>query len=148
MSRTKAILWYDPKLDGYQLQFAYNPQFIQFLKTTIPASDRRFDDTSKTWSFAKKYLDPVRASAEAFFGRAEVSVISEAQVKGAAQLPTKVHTINEVMIEFMKLLPFDAAQSAYRKAAVLLHPDRGGDMDKMAKLNTLWDRLEKEVYKP
>lgn len=148
-SAGKVTIWYDPKLDGYQLQSTWNSntqQFIDFLKATIPVSDRSFDPSSKTWSFAKKYLDPVTQSAKHFYG--QVSVITEQQVKGATQAPSKTQNIDQVMVEFMKLIPFDAAQSAFRKAAILLHPDRGGDMERMAKLNTLWDRLEKELYKP
>ena len=47
----------------------------------------------------------------------------------------------------MKLLPFDAAQSAYRKAALLLHPNKGGDKEKMTRVNALWSRIENELYR-
>lgn len=147
----KVTIWYDPKLDGYQLQSTWNSnteKFVNFLKTAIPVSDRSFDPQTKTWSFAKKYLDPVVQASKMYYGNHEVSVITEQQVKGATQTVAAKQTIDQVMVEFMKLLPFDAAQSAFRKAAILLHPDRGGDMEHMAKLNTLWDRLEKEIYKP
>jgi hypothetical protein len=144
----RCTIFYDPKLDGYHIQCAYNPAFIEFLKAAIPASDRGFDPPTKTWMFAKKYLDAVQQSAERFFGKNDVSVITEKQVAGSAPQTVAKQSLDSVMIEFMKLLPTDAATAAYRKAAMLLHPDRGGDMEKMSKLNTLWDRLQSEVYKP
>src|SRR5437867_1043938 len=47
------------------------------------------------------------------------------------------YSLDDVLVEFMKLLPFDAAQSAYRKAALLLHPNKGGDKEKMTRVNAL-----------
>jgi hypothetical protein len=149
MPAKKCTIWFDPKFDGYHFQCAYAPQFIEFVKAAIPASDRGYDPSTKTWMFAKKYLDAVENAATKFFGKESISVITEKQVSGASASPVgRTASIDSVMLEFMKLLPADAAIAAYRKAAMLLHPDRGGDMDKMSRLNSLWDRLEKEVYKP
>src|SRR5271156_6750207 len=80
----KATIWFDPRIDGYTIQCAFHPHFIEFLKQSIPASDRSFDPPSKTWRFHKKYLDPVVKSAKAFYGDNEVSVVTEQQVAGAA----------------------------------------------------------------
>jgi hypothetical protein len=46
------------------------------------------------------------------------------------------------LTRFAALLPYKAAQSAYREAAKLFHPDHGGDGEKMQELNSLWDEVE------
>ena len=57
-----------------------------------------------------------------------------------SQSSRQLEPIDQTLADFMKLLPFDAAQSAYRKAAIALHPDKGGSMDSMSKLNVLWTK--------
>jgi hypothetical protein len=144
---SKCTLWYDPKLDGYTLQCSFSPDFIEFIKQQIPASDRAYDPPTKNWKFNKKYIDAVRGAAEKVFGKNNVTFVSEAQVKGAAPSANKNSSIEACLAEFMKLLPFDAANAAFRKASMALHPDRGGSMEAMSKLNVLWDRIKAEIYK-
>ena len=64
--------------------------------------------------------------------------------KATSPTIAKSKTLNEVLLDFVLLLPNDALQKAYRSAAMTLHPDRGGDMEKMARLNALWQRIETE----
>lgn len=149
MSRSSVTIWYDPNLQGYHIECPFNRSFIDFLKASIPASDRAFDPNKKTWSFSEKYLDAVVATAEQFYGKSNVSVLTKDKVNQASQAPAaESQTLDAALLAFMKLLPFEAAQAAYRKASMALHPDRGGDMTKMSQLNVLWTRIEQEVYKP
>lgn len=143
----KCTIWYDPKLDGYTLQCAFSPEFINFIKAAIPASDRSFDPASKNWKFHKKYADAVVSTAKKCFGDGNVAFISEQQVKGATPAASKTLTLESACAEFVKILPFDAANAAFRKAAMLLHPDRGGNMESMSRLNILWDKIKAELYK-
>jgi curved DNA-binding protein CbpA len=50
-------------------------------------------------------------------------------------------------MEFFRLLPFEAAKAAYRLAIQELHPDRGGDPIKAARLNAAWQWIESEIFK-
>jgi hypothetical protein len=43
---------------------------------------------------------------------------------------------------FAKLLSHAEAKSAFRAAAMRLHPDRGGSVEDMTELNQLWEALE------
>jgi hypothetical protein len=45
-------------------------------------------------------------------------------------------------LDFAKMLPFKAAQTAYREAAKLLHPDHGGSNTKMQRLNSAWEKAQ------
>lgn len=49
---------------------------------------------------------------------------------------------SDPLAEFVKLLPFKAAQAAYREAAKALHPDHGGSAVKMQQLNAAWQRVK------
>jgi len=59
--------------------------------------------------------------------------------------------LEDAVVAFMNLVPFDAAKNCYKLAAQSLHPDKHLDDAnagaKMAKLNELWSRIEKEFYK-
>jgi len=44
-------------------------------------------------------------------------------------------------------LTLDQAKLLYRKAAIKLHPDRGGSSDAMAELNITWQHVQKQLFK-
>jgi hypothetical protein len=145
----KCKIWWDPEVQSYHVSTPYNQNFVAAIKQLIPATFRHFDDQAKIWVFAEQYYKPVKHLAEKIWAQpGEVNCIDRATVE-AAQTPVHVEKkpIADVCEAFVRVLPFDAALSAYRKAATLLHPDKGGDMEKMAQLNMLWNRLQKEVYK-
>ena len=61
--------------------------------------------------------------------------------------PAPAHSLEDAIIEFFRLLPFEAAKGAYRLAIKELHPDKGGDPVKAARLNAAWQRIESEIFK-
>jgi hypothetical protein len=148
-------IYWDRDVQAYRMKMKWSPQrgpqIVDFLKKQIPSSERMWDEQAKIWTFTEKYFDGVAKFAKLLFGATEVVILSKTQVESAQQSYSapqsrKATPLEIELAEFMQLLPFEAAQSAYRKAAMLLHPDRGGSMEKMTKLNTLWTRIEKEVY--
>jgi len=148
MSPTGSVrIWWDTNLGGYRMISPYNQGFVDLLKAAIPGSDRSWDGTSKTWSFTDKYLSGVIALSEKVFGT-KATVITREQAEKATTPPSVGKaTVITVAQEFMSLIPYESAQRAYKHAAALFHPDHGGDMEKMSRLNALWQRLEKELYK-
>jgi hypothetical protein len=139
-------IWWDQDLEAYRMVTPYNKAFLELFKAAIPGSDRAWDDSSKTWSFTEKYLQGVVALTEKVFG-GKATVISKDQSQKATTPPSMASSpLDKVILQFFRALPFEAAQKAYRIAAVSLHPDHGGDMEKMTALNSAWSRLEKELY--
>jgi len=66
----------------------------------------------------------------------------------APQWPLQKRPLDSVLLTFVKLLPYTAAQAAFRKAAMELHPDKnGGNGDRMSALNASWTRIETEFYR-
>lgn len=146
-------IWWDATVRAYRLSGAYDDQLVSFLKSNIPYSDRAWDPATKIWTFTESYFSGVEKLCKMVFGDANVSVFTRQQVEATAGATSgtsvqKVDTITIELAEFLRLLPYEAAQAAYRKAAFILHPDKGGDMEKMSRLNQLWTKIEKEVYKP
>lgn len=147
----KCSIWWDDSIQAYRARFPYQPAIIEFLKKNIPFSDRSFNDQTKIWTFTESYLDGTVKFLHIAFGNNEVAVVTREQTEKAKQprqsiSPSKLTGTDAQLAEFMRLIPYESAKAAYRHAALTLHPDRGGDMEKMAKVNALWTRIEKEVY--
>ena len=158
----KAQLFWDNSVQAYRLKmhgdWSKTEKIVDFLKKQIPQSDRELKvdidpKTQKkdyTWTFTEKYFDGTVKFLHLVFGSGEVAVITRQQVEAAQAPRTPVaisgSPIAQACMEFMKAIPFESAQKAYRDAAMRLHPDRGGSMDKMANVNALWTKLEKELY--
>lgn len=143
---TKCRVWYDNDLAAYRCSTPYSKEFVEFIKIAIPTSDRAYDPTTKVWAFAEKYLDVIVDTARKVWRLpGEVVVITKAQTQQASSSPVlQKQTPEQVLVEFVKLLPIDALIAGYRRAATELHPDRGGSMEKMATLNALWDRIKSD----
>jgi hypothetical protein len=149
----KCVIFWDVKVQAYQLQMKSDygriEKTVQFLKQAIPHSDRNWEPTTKTWTFTEKYLDGVQKFCVLIFGAQEVACLTRDKVEGSTRSVSvqTTNTLDSALLIFMKLLPFEAAQAAYRRASMTLHPDKGGDMEAMTKLNQAWTRIEKELYR-
>jgi hypothetical protein len=150
----KVMIYWDVKIQAYQLKmktdFDRIEKVVNFLKATIPHSDRSWDPNTKTWTFIEKYLDGVEKLCKVIYGNSEVAVLTKASVEGQtknqAVASQTISGTDATLLEFMKLLPYEAAQKAYKAACFVLHPDRGGNMEAMSKLNASWQKIEREVY--
>jgi hypothetical protein len=122
-----ARIWWDFLEKRYWVSFDFSREFVDFLKTTIPKGARRHDPNSKAWSFGKH---------------------TSASSKSKPRAPrTEVYNPRLwTVLDFFTALPPEAVAAAYKKAALLCHPDRGGTHEEMIYLNDLWERLQKEFY--
>src|SRR5207245_10084063 len=150
----KCKIWWDLATQSYVVSSSYNEKLVEALKNVIPSSDRSFDSKTKFWFLTEPYGEALRKIAEACFGIGSVSFTSKLvaeQTRQRQALPASqqsLHDINSAIVQFFALLSYDASKAAYRKASLDLHPDRpNGDPSKMASLNDLWSRIEKEVYR-
>jgi len=146
----KCKIWWDVDIMSYHISTPYNPEFVAAIKQLIPASDREFHDSTKIWIFTERFFSPVCSLAAAIWPTlGEVNIINrEAAERANAPTTTDKKPMADICQDFINILPFEAAQTAYRKAAIMLHPDKNsGDQEKMSKLNVLWDRIQKEVFK-
>jgi hypothetical protein len=146
-------IWWDTSVLAYRMASPYNQDLVNAVKQHIPVSDRSYDPTTKIWTFVERQLEPLRKMLT-LIGLQYVVItkqmadqVASQQSAGAGASRANVKPLDAVIIEFVRLLPLDAAKAAYRKAAMDLHPDKqGGNSSKMTALNTAWDRIQKEVY--
>lgn len=150
----KCKVWWDAPVSAYRAQFPFKQQVVDFLKGNIPHSDRSWEDSTKTWTFTETYFDGTVKFLRLVYGDQEVAVVSRQQYEQAQAPPRSVAVRNAdsntmMLADFMRLLPYEAAREAYRRAAILLHPDRNKEndaMEKMSKINALWTKIQKEIY--
>ncbi len=153
----KAKIWWDEQAGAYVISSSYNEKLVNALKTLIPSGERNYDPTTRFWYVKEQYGEFIRSIATTAFGIHSVSFTSK-QVAQQAQtqqqayqrpnLSVGVGTTEDAIVSFFALLSYDAAKQSYRRASLELHPDKPtGDAVKMAKLNELWSRIEREYYK-
>jgi hypothetical protein len=136
---------------------SYSAKLVEGLKMVIPSGDRSFDPQSKNWFFKENYGEMIRKIAEAALGPGTVSFVSKQVAEQQRQayqsqrppsLSTNAQSIDSALVQFVGLLTYDACKRAYLITAQSLHPDKqGGDTQKMAQLNEVWQRIEREVFK-
>lgn len=153
MPTIRVKIWWDPGIQAYRISTPFNPRFVETIKHLVPASDRACDMQTKIWTFTERFLVPMQSLCESIWGKGEIAVITRQQVETQAnqQSQRSVTTTSSALansaMEFLALLPYESAKKAYLHAALALHPDRGGDTERMSKINSLWSILEKEVWK-
>lgn len=157
--QTQCSFTWDMPRSAYGVKCEYQPNFIEFIKAKIPASDRVWDPNVKTWFIKEPWFDVMVELAQQLWPGA-VAVITRSQSEAAwtaqenarkaalaAQRQAVLGPFESALLDFCSLCDEDALRAAYRKAALTLHPDRGGDKDTMAKLNASWFVVEQELRK-
>lgn len=150
------ITW-DSAAEAYSCATPYQPNFIEFIKTRIPGKQRAWDATQKLWFVKEDWLDIIQTLATELWGADAVKVITRKEVEDAERVQVRAQQEailaalperERAFYDFLTALPFEAMQAAYRRAALLLHPDRNPtDGEAMAKLNAAWSKIEKEYSK-
>jgi hypothetical protein len=145
----RARIWFDVLEDRYWICFDYHREFIEFLKAAIPSRARSFDSNSRAWSFGRAYLPVVEAEARRYFP--DLQIEAEPPRKKRERKPKvereKIRSEDFLLVEFFHCVGIEGARAAYRKAATLAHPDKGGSNDAMKYLNGLMEQLERACDK-
>src|SRR5216684_1623626 len=147
----KARIWWDVNAQAYVISMLFNEKAVDALKGLIPSGDRNWDPSTKFWYVKEQYGEALRSLFGSAFGIHAVSFTSKTVAEQSQQassqrtssagttLNPSQGTTEDALVAFFSLLSYDAACTAYRRAATDLHPDKqGGDVIKMARLNELW----------
>jgi hypothetical protein len=124
---------------------------INFIKATIPSSQREYDPDTKTWyigeSAYKNLLDVLNAIPQF-----EVSFLEKPAQVTAQRFHSKeddftrwkqILSMSHIQVPMDKVPSFQEAVKLYRRAAMYLHPDRNPSMaSEMSELNEVWNRLK------
>ena len=151
----KCRIFYDTTLGGYTVSSSYNEKFISGMKQVMPSGSYHYDKQTKLWHISEAYGPVIHNVAKLMFGDSAVSFtskeVAEQARKSQQQAPPPVVGVmlnpqDTLLLTFMRLLPYEAAKTAFRTAAIAMHPDKGGAADKMAELNATWNQISREVY--
>lgn len=139
-------IYWDDSIGGYAVSCSYKPQFVEFLKLNIPASDRAYHPNNKTWTFHEKYFEVITKAAQATFGAASVNS-KKRSANSSNHTPvgtgSSADPLTLAFAKFARLLPHDVLKKAYREAAQVLHPDKdASNAQRMADLNEVWSQIK------
>jgi len=152
--RSAATIWWDTRIQAYRMRAPFEAKLIDFLKSTIPSSQRSWEPKVKEWIFVELYYVPMRFMAErmwpgsTFVSREETE---SAERAAGAQARSAIGGASQTELwqKFADLTSCPAqsdkakAKVAYLRAMIKFHPDRGGDPAKATELNVVWKELEK-----
>lgn len=164
-----SITW-DTSVSAYRIKMNYDEDLVKLIKQYVSAQHRVWEPQSKTWLIEEQYFDALRDLFNALqpgHVTVEPRYVTERKLRDAEarfkdSLPKTKDTpsVEDARREFYSLskelgvgmgpienVDFDYEKRLYRKMAILLHPDKGGDSVKMARLNTCWKVLQ-EHNKP
>lgn len=136
--------------------------FFDILKNSIPSSDRTYDPITHEWRFLDIHFDKVKMLAEAApFSPIDVFTKEKAEeyTRGTTGSKPKIsidqyeNRFNEI-IKDINLQPadfntvdFNTVNKVYRRACMLLHPDRNPQgAELMSKLNEAWAAIKEEKF--
>ena len=156
MATSNHRIWWDQDVQSYRMVVPFNKEFNNAYNTLFPASERVFDFRSRSWTLTEKILPATVLLLEKMFG-VKPMVITRGQTEQAKPL-TKNTPIDTVIADFVKMIPYEAMQKAYRQASMMMHPDHmNGSLkteedkkkanENMSKMNACWQRLEQDFYK-
>ncbi|MGI8475399.1 MAG: hypothetical protein ACR2OO_03380 [Thermomicrobiales bacterium] len=125
-----------------ELEFRYNAAAIARLKELIPSACRSYDRDSKTWMVSVGMAGLAIEILEFTFG--EVTVEHAA---GSRPGPTPIRTSDADYraLHLLSSAPGYVIEAAYRAMAKANHPDVGGNVEVMTKINLAFEQLQRRA---
>jgi len=120
-----------------RLYTPFDAEFVQQLKARIPAPLRRWDK-EKCWIIEAAGVFRAVSLAEQYFGAVE-----DIPATPSRFLVTTPHAVLYLLPD----APADLVPVVYKTLAKLCHPDRGGDVRQMQRLNEAYETLRKAVQR-
>jgi hypothetical protein len=137
-------------------RFPFDGQVVEQLKSRIPPHARRWNPSTKEWAIDPPHHETMHAILRAHFGwfpamptegpdpeverlRAEVCRLRE-QLRRAEAIPDAYRTLC-----VLPGAPREVINAVHKTLTKLHHPDRGGDLLTMQKINDAADQLRKGV---
>lgn len=123
----------DTKIDGWLvLQFSYDPDVINMIKTFVPSWNRSYDPERRRWSIGDE------------FGENLAKVLQDAghKVVGAPEAPKSTESANWAEVLFRRV-GVDRQDAIFRALTKVLHPDNPltGDTVLQRELNSAREEL-------
>jgi hypothetical protein len=131
----------------------YDPDFVEALKASVPWSARKWNPESKGWLVFDPYVDEAIELASDHFDLERLYSGADLETAKHATAGTASHGF-EACLENVRRryrehaelkvwpgAPADVILAAYRAMARLHHPDLGGDLEAMKRINLAKEAL-------
>ncbi len=127
--RASALFFRDGRV---ALAFPYDKGAVAALKLGIPAGDRGFHRGTKIWTVSASWAERAVMLLRFHFPDLEVS---RPDARAAPPAPLRETDPVFAALHLLPNAPPELVEAAYRVLARLMHPDLGGDGERMAELN-------------
>lgn len=131
VNKETAKVWLDEGKGVLCARFPYKQSAIDEFREKIPKGKKSWNAEDKLWEFSVETIDVVVEILTKNFD----AVIDLTQ----ATAPSQVVVSGDPLLS---LLDKDDIQALYRVLAKKYHPDRGGDADKMARINQIFNQIK------
>lgn len=133
-------IYWSPSDSLWAVHFPYDEHVKNQFKTICEGKARWWKEHG-LWLIPDKYVDDVKKFLTATYGYVDFKPRVERRQTGIVATTSNGNPYQELF----RLLGLEAMTKSYRAAMVNLHPDRGGDPTRAARLNELWTALKEEL---
>lgn len=127
---------------------------IDYIKASIPSSQREYDPETKSWFIGESSIQNIRdfcshiPDFEIIFNEKPDQLVSSKITDPKADYAEFKRMLSFAHIDFEDTKSYSIAKRAYLRAAMKLHPDVAPAMyQEMQTLNEVWARLNSEEVK-
>jgi hypothetical protein len=120
---------------------------LTMLKITVPHRLRRFESGSKSWQIERRAKGALMSWLLFCKNHLRAQVIYDSYC-GEAEWKRQVNKINKMqlaesyrMLHLLPSAPAELVKAAHKIMAKLNHPDLGGDIDTMQRINAAFDSI-------
>jgi hypothetical protein len=117
----------------------YNPDFLAEFKAAFTPKERKWNYAQRFWLLKPR----LKAVLETWLNSIDANVIWDTQPPVAVPPNSMATTVDHQVLQIAPHACYEVAQAAYRALSLKYHPDRGGLVSDMSRLNDAWGRLKK-----
>jgi hypothetical protein len=124
-----------------EIKTPYNRDFVERLKTAVPHEFRQWNPQHKTWFIQAPYDTDALRVLRAFYPDADVD-----EKPGAGRYSSSSSgcgcDADHRALYVCQSAPPEVVRAAYRALSRTHHPDAGGDLVSMQRLNDAYERIQ------
>src|SRR6478609_296376 len=133
-------------LNGIYIYAPYNAEFIDALKAIVPAELRLWENDEKRWYVFESYAEKAIAIVKTYWPNLLDNRQARQQERQQRQWKASINVApaNDYAALYVTSdAPAEVIRAAYKALALLHHPDNGGNLTTMQKINGAFTSLKK-----
>lgn len=126
---------------SYRVEFPFDRDVVDSIKSIVPAHSRTYDPDQKAWYIASVYADIIQRLLEAVFIDVEMDSERTTSPPPSDRAPRTEYTV----LHLLPSAPPELVESAYKCLSRMHHPDAGGATATMQELNAAVATIRRSV---